>query len=575
MPKTAAQEADTLQKAATEGSIRHFLAMSRIEGPGWWIGAASLSGGSLVGSIALGSGMGTGGLWVQCIAMLLGLFTLCAISQITLHSQQSLFAILKNEWNPSLALWLAACSIITSFAWCMPQFRLGAEITGSLLVPFLDNKGGKVLVALLMLVLCMTYSLIYEKRGSRSKFFHWSIKSMVLGIIVGSTFSLLAVFSQSNLPAMQILEGFIPTAKLFQDPACVFIPLLEQTGAMQSFWENIIVQKQQDLVLICLSSTLGVNLMFALPLLLLGRGWRRSHGPFAKFNLFTTAFLPFAMVSVCATLLSAIAFADGFTLPANHLNDAPRSIEEIDPEAHSLLVLRLKEEIGSNAFEEMPPFQQEKEIMSLPREDLAIASLLARSSVENWILRISSIGGGYLSYVMGATVLLIALSTIIILMVINGHLICEVMGKPHRGPVFQSGSFVLALASVGPFVWSDQGNWVSDPSYFISLAILPFALLSVLLILNNRDILGRKIPHGTLGFLLNLGTVFSTLVLGTCATYLVWHHNWGPFPVGQFLIILIGILLLIGHFSLRSKKMNQRISGLENRIQKLSETKGR
>ena len=54
-------------------------------------------------------------------------------------------------------------------------------------------------------------------------------------------------------------------------------------------------------------------------------------------------------------------------------------------------------------------------------------------------------------------------------MVLNGHLVCEVLGKPHKGAPFQSGSLLLALSSVGPFIWSDQDSWVADPSYFLSL----------------------------------------------------------------------------------------------------------
>jgi len=156
----------------------------------------------------------------------------------------------------------------------------------------------------------------------------------------------------------------------------------------------------------------------------------------------------------------------------------------------------------------------------------------------------------------------------VVLMVLNGHLVCEVLGKPHKGAPFQSGSLLLALASVGPFVWSNQDSWVADPTYFFSLAILPYALLSFLLMLNSRELLGRECPKGITGIIINLGAALSFITLGASSAYLAWNHKWEGFPIGQTLVVLIGILLLIGYFSLKNKKIINRLSGLETRLQK-------
>ena len=118
------KEVKILESSQSTGSIKTLLSYTKLDGPGWWIAAASLSAGSLIGSVGLGHRLGMDGLWIQAAAMLLGIFSLFAISQITLNTQQSLFVILKNDWNKSLATWLAVSAIITSFTWCMPQFRL-------------------------------------------------------------------------------------------------------------------------------------------------------------------------------------------------------------------------------------------------------------------------------------------------------------------------------------------------------------------------------------------------------------------------------------------------------------------
>jgi len=154
-------------------------------------------------------------------------------------------------------------------------------------------------------------------------------------------------------------------------------------------------------------------------------------------------------------------------------------------------------------------------------------------------------------------------------MLVSGHLLCEVLGRPHKGALFQSGSLLLALSSVGPFIWAEQGKWVSDPTYFISLAMMPFALISIFLILNNKELLGRERPRGTSGYILVVGCALSVLLLGSSSLYIAWNHTLFDLPAGKLIVVLIGVLLTIGHFSLKNKKLANKISGLESKLNHL------
>ncbi len=561
------KEVKILESCQSAGNVKALFGYSKITGPGWWIAAASLSAGSLIGSVGLGQRLGLDGLWIQATAMLLGMFTLFAISQITLNTQQSLFVILKNDWNKSLATWLAVSAIITSFTWCMPQFRLGADAVVATLLPSLDNKGGRVLIAVVLLILSVGLSFIYERHGPRSSIFTWTIKLLVLFVIFSAISSVILFLPSSGISLGAIFQSLVPSYSLLIEPSPLFSTLLENSGEMKMFWEEKILLKQRELALVCFSSTLGVNLMFALPLILLNRNWRRSHDRFSKFNLFTTGFLPFSIVSVCLTLLSTISFQ-----PRDVIVSDVELLE--DAVTVDLLNQRIVHEIGSERFKDMAPFQQDALLSALSNDEKRLASVIAGKSVKQWIASLSQTGGTYFTYLLGLTIFAITLSTIVILMIINGHLVCEVLGKPHKGPAFQSGSLLLAIASIGPFVWSDQDNWVSDPTYFISLAILPFALLSFALVLNNPSIMGRMRPNGMGGYFINAGIILSLIFLGSSSFYLVWNEYWGSFPIGQVLISLIGVLLLIGHFSLRTKKLSKRLEGLEAKINHISEQSG-
>jgi len=564
----SSKEANLLEKAQGRGGIHKFIGFSKISGPGIWLALAALSAGSLVGSIGLGQWLGAGGLWVQAFAMLLGVFSLWAISQIVLNTQQSLFSLMKNDWNPSLAWWFGASALITNFAWCMPQFRFGAEITGSVLMPFLDNKGGKIGVAFVMLCFSIFLSFWYERSGLNSKLIQWVFRIILLSIITCLVLSIWMVLPGSNLSWVQILSGFVPDVDVISKASTPFENLLDQTGEFRSFWEDKLVARQKDLTLITFSSALGVNLLFALPLLLLGRGWRRRHNQFAKFNLFFGLLLPFVLCSSCLTILSAVAHQKMLQSFTDDSKDVSVSTEIHQDSVHHLLRERITLEIGKGNFDKLPPFQQEELVASLPQAELHLAQVVTPTDTKKWIHLLSRSNNHSVQYLLGLTVLLLSFSTIVVLMVLNGHLVCEIMGKPHKGAPFQSGSLLLAITSVGPFVWSNQDGWVADPSYFLSLAILPYVLLSFLLMLNSKEMLGRQCPQGIMGMAINLGASLSFLFLGSSSFYLVWNHNWGNFPVGQALVTLIGVLVLIGYFSLKNKKLSQRLSGLEARLQK-------
>ena len=567
------KEATILEKANAQGGIKKVLIFSKISGPGIWLTLAALSAGSLIGSLGLGQWLGTEALWVQASAMLLGIFSLWAVSQISLNTQQSLFSLMKNEWNPSLAWWFAGSALVTNFAWCMPQFRFGAEITGSILFPPLDNKGGKIGVAFVLLCLSIFLSFWYERSGLHSKLFQWILRLILFSLIACLGVSVCMLIPGSGLSFSSIFSGFLPDLNNLSNTSPRFEALLSQTGEFRSFWEENLVSRQKELILITFSSTLGVNLLFSLPLLLLGRGWRRDHNQFAKFNLFLGLFIPFVLCSSCLTILSAVAHQKMIHSLSEEVSVNTKYSES--ETIRNLLKERIIFEIGEEQFQSLPPFQQDEKIESLSKPNYILAHLVSQSDTKKWIHYLSDSGKEPVKYLLGIVVLLISFSTIVILMVLNGHLICEILGKPHKGAPFQTGSLLLAVSSIGPFVWSDQDAWVADPSYFLSLAIIPYILLSFLLMLNSKELLGRQYPQGIKGFSLNLGVCLSFLLLGSCSFYLVWNHTWGSFPIGQVLVILIGILVLIGYFSLKNKKLAQRLKGLEVRLDRVDQLKNK
>ena len=94
------QEKKFLKEAEAKGLYSCLAAYTKLSGPGWLQSAITLGGGSLASSLFLGVLAGYSLLWLQPIAIILGIIMLSAISHVTLSTGQSPFVSINTEINP-------------------------------------------------------------------------------------------------------------------------------------------------------------------------------------------------------------------------------------------------------------------------------------------------------------------------------------------------------------------------------------------------------------------------------------------------------------------------------------------
>ena len=85
--------------------------------------------------------------------------------------------------------------------------------------------------------------------------------------------------------------------------------------------------------------------------------------------------------------------------------------------------------MGTNEYNALAPVQQEAILQALPEADRQLAAMLVKRDAFNLAESLESLfeSKAFSHYVFGIGVLGMALSTIIILMTINGHAVCEVL----------------------------------------------------------------------------------------------------------------------------------------------------
>lgn len=563
-------EREYLRQAEASGLISRLGAYTRLSGPGWLQSAITLGGGSLASSLFLGVLAGYSLLWLQPMAIILGVIMLSAISHVTLSTGQSPFASINNEINPVLGWGWAIATIMANVVWCLPQFSLGTAAVTQNLIPELDHTGGKVLICAFLLIVAFLIVRAYDKGSTGVKIFDWVLKIMV-GVVVISFFGVVIKLTTSGEANWQeISAGFIPNFSLLTSPAESYLPFLEKTGEFRSFWENKIVGLQQDVMISAAATAVGINMTFFMPFVLLRRKWGREHRGLAKFDLWTALLIPYIVATSCVVIAAGTRF-----------NGKPESAYDNEGQIHAnlqkgyldLATSRAQLEWEPNEYNALAPVQQEAILQALPEADRQLAAMLVKRDAFNLAESLESLfeSKAFSHYVFGIGVLGMALSTIIILMTINGHAVCEVLGKPHSGTTFLGGALIAGLGVLGPFFWQDAAFWLAVPTSILGFTLIPVAYLSFFLLMNNLQVLGRERPEGTARFIWNLFMILALVVMGTAAIYVAWNKSWGPVPFGKIALIGFGVLMIIGHFNLKNKKLFRKVEGLEIRLSRISD----
>jgi hypothetical protein len=564
------EEKQYLAKAEASGIGSRLFAYTKLSGPGWLQSAITLGGGSLASSLFLGVLAGFSLLWLQPVAIILGVIMLSAISHVTLSTGQSPFISINTEINPVLGWGWAIATIMANVVWCLPQFSLGTAAITQNLAPGLNHTEGKVGICAVLLIVACLVIWAYDKGNKGVKIFDWILKIMVGLVVVSFLGVVINMAISGKLDWNAIGRGFIPDLSLLSKPAEIYEPYLEQTGEFRSFWENKIVGTQRDVMIAAAATAVGINMTFFMPFVLLRRRWGREHRGLAKFDLWTALLIPYVVATSCVVIAAGSQF-NGKPESA-YENYTERTLyPNLEKGFNDLIKSRVEHETGQDMFASLAPVQQDELFANLPEANKQLAAMLVKRDAFNLAASLESLfdNKDFSHYIFGIVVVGMALSTIIILMTINGHAVCEVLGKPHKGPVFLGGSLIAGIGVLGPFVWSDAAFWLAVPTSILGFTLIPVAYLSFFLLINNKKILGKQRPMGVARFIWNTGLLIALAIMGTAAFYVAWNKTWGDIPFGRYALIGFGILLICGHYSLKISKATAKLNAMDLKVQRL------
>jgi len=545
-----AEEKQLLREAKGKGGLAVFKTYLKCSGPGWLQGAITLGGGSLAGSLYLGVLGGYSLLWLQVLAMIMGVIMLSAITYVTLSTGKRPFKAINDHLNPVLGWSWAMATLMANVVWCLPQFSLGTAAVQQNLLPGLDGNAGKTGICIALLVLAITVIWFYDRGSKGVIVFERILKTMVAVIVVAFFGVVLKMtLSSEGLPWGHILGGLVPNLSLLSQPAPTFDATLEATGAFRNYWSGLIVGQQRDVMITAAATAVGINMTFLLPYSMLRKGWDRESRGLAIFDLGTGLFIPFVLATGCVVIASASQF---------HAAPQPGVIEgtakaSLVGQYRGMLVARVNADPVLQAQVTAAPESERPALITelaaaLPEGDRRMAAMLVKRDAFSLAASLERLlGKGFSQYVFGIGVLGMALSTIIILMLISGFTICEISGRPDDRRLHRIGCMLPALGALGPFVWSGKTQvWLAVPTSVFGMALLPIAYLAFFLMMNNRHIMGTEQPRGGRRVVTNLLMLVALAAAAFGAGWSIWSktHLYG---VG--LVALLVLTALIVHFA--------------------------
>ncbi len=540
-----AEEKELLKSVENAPASKKISTYTKLSGPGWLQGAITLGGGSLAGSLYLGVIGGYQLLWLQPLMMVLGVLMLSVIGYVTLSTGKSPFQAINKHINPVLGWgWLIA-AMLANLVWAMPQFSLGTAALQQNLGVF-TGENGNYLCAAVLFVIATAVVWMYDSKGV--KYFEIILKVLV-GIIVLSFVGVVAVMA-GNLDWGAIFKGFIPDFSLLTEPADKFKVIIAQSSD-PDYWNHTILGSQRDRMVTAAATAVGINMTFLLPYSMLRKGWGKEHRGLASFDLGIGLFVPFFLATTCVVIASASQFHGKFD---EGLLDSDKATS-------------LTEKLQGGYNKNLGAFQSHLKGPKEPNEtDKQLAAMLVSRDAFQLAGSLEKLTGNKAisQSIFGIGVVGMAISTIIILMLINGFCLTEAIGAKMGGVIHRTGAILPGITGALGFLflWSnaDAKFWLAVPTSVFGMVLLPIAYFTFFCMINSKELMGDALPKGGKRVALNLAMGLALLAASIGAAWSIWSKvKWvGVGAVGLFILLALG-----GHCY---RKLNQKLDRIEDKL---------
>ncbi len=303
VPEVLAKEKADLAEVEGKGLLCRWRLYGAKSGPGWLQSALVLGSGSAMASLFAGAYLQYKLLWVQPLAMALGIVMFAAMSYQTLSTGIRPFDAMRRFIHPAVAWGWAIGALLATVIWHLPQYALAAGMTDDMIKaatgwePSSPAVQTLVLIAIGLGVLAISTTVVWcYSSGHRGiRIYERTLKALVWMIILAFLIVIYRAVRRDGMEWGALFKGFLP----------LHVPT-DRRGV--------------SIVMAAFSAATGINATFLFPYTLLARGWSKEHRGLSRFDLLTGMLLPFCIatslmvVATGCTIYDPVAFAEGSTM---------------------------------------------------------------------------------------------------------------------------------------------------------------------------------------------------------------------------------------------------------------------
>ncbi|TWU28735.1 divalent metal cation transporter [Novipirellula artificiosorum] len=478
-------EVAELQRLNSEPFATSALGYIKRTGPGLLQSAMTLGAGSAAASVIAGASFGYKLLWVQPVAMFLGVMMLGALSNVVLTTGERPYKSFGREIGKWLVVLWALGTIMSSIIWHFPQYGLAASAARDLgdlqgivstppeigsanaLIEEAQKTKDAVQIAAANEALASARSetpmgLGFTQAGLMVSF---GIGLLILCINIVTTFNyggdsrgvrVYEWFLRGCIALVVVMFGMVVVAKIdvvAGDIGEIFKGFIGWYG-IPNLWnpDGTMNNSTVTQVLGMLGAAVGINMTFLYPYSLLKKGWGKDHKKLARWDLGMTMFLPFVLVT-------------------------------------SLVIIAMK--VGG--------VYDGADVVNTTIKPLGAAKALSGVLGENAGRVIFDLG------LIGMTCG--AISTH---MVVCGFTFCEMFGLEQTKSRFRMFALVPAIGILG--VISSLPIWFPVAASAVCFTMLPIAYFAFLIMNNKRSYIGDAVGSGWTRVVFNLVLVIALAV---------------------------------------------------------------
>ena len=493
------EERALISDAQGKGPLATLAVYTKLSGPGWLQSAITLGGGSLAGALFLGILGGTSLLWLQLVAITMGVIMLSAISYVTLSTGERPFRAINEHINPVLGWGWIIATMLANMIWCMPQFSLcfaalQKNLIGSDTID--DSPQTKFIVSGIILVTSAIAVFLNSRQGTAAKAFDWFLKFLV-GIVVICFVGVVGLLTlKGRLDWAAIMTGFIPDLSQWSTPTGKIAELIADLPQQhQDFWSGKVVAAQREVMIGAAATAVGINMTFLMPYSLLKRGWDRSFRGLSRFDLSTGMAIPYVLVTSCVVIATAAQFHAQVDTAFLSTDPAVMQTSSLFKGARG----KLEERVALDGVEVTAETETLKRIAALSNAEKTIASSLVKRSAFDLSTAIAPLLGDRTARIaFGLGIFGMGFSSIIILMLINGFAICEIANRELGGGTHVIGCLIAGITgALWPLFWAgDSKVYLAIIASSFGMMLLPIAYVTFFMMMNSTKLLGDDKPKG-------------------------------------------------------------------------------